>query len=94
VLLALSSNDVILSGPLLLAVAVAATAGAISFFSPCCLPLVPGYLSYVASMAGAGSRVEAPDNGCDQRGGGGDVASRPRGATNTVPHTRGGARCS
>ena len=29
---------------------VAVVAGAISFSSPCCLPLVPGYLSYVSAM--------------------------------------------
>jgi cytochrome c-type biogenesis protein len=29
---------------------VAVMAGAISFSSPCCLPLVPGYLSYVAAL--------------------------------------------
>lgn len=29
---------------------VAVLAGAISFSSPCCLPLVPGYLSYVAAL--------------------------------------------
>lgn len=36
----------------LLGLATAATAGAISFLSPCVLPLVPGYLSYVAGGAG------------------------------------------
>src|SRR2546430_7975433 len=41
------------SGPLLGAVAVAALAGLVSFLSPCVLPLVPGYLSYVTGMAGA-----------------------------------------
>ncbi len=41
------------SGPLLLAVAAAALAGLVSFLSPCVLPLVPGYLSYVTGMAGA-----------------------------------------
>jgi cytochrome c-type biogenesis protein len=40
------------SGPLLLAVAVAALAGLVSFFAPCMLPLVPGYLSYVTGLAG------------------------------------------
>jgi cytochrome c-type biogenesis protein len=29
---------------------VAAVAGVISFSSPCCLPLVPGYLSYVSAL--------------------------------------------
>ena len=37
--------------------------GAISFLSPCVLPLVPGYVSYVAGRsaidAGAGSAVDA-----------------------------------
>jgi cytochrome c-type biogenesis protein len=41
------------SGPLLLAVGVAALAGLVSFLSPCVLPLVPGYVSYVTGMAGA-----------------------------------------
>ena len=41
------------SGPLLLAVVVAAVAGLVSFLSPCILPLVPGYLSYVTGLAGA-----------------------------------------
>jgi cytochrome c-type biogenesis protein len=41
------------SGPLLLAMPVAAAAGAITFLSPCVLPLVPGYLSYVTGMSGA-----------------------------------------
>ena len=40
------------SGPLLAAVAVAALAGLVSFFAPCMLPLVPGYLSYVTGLAG------------------------------------------
>ena len=41
------------SGPLLLAIAAAALAGLVSFLSPCVLPLVPGYLSYVTGLAGA-----------------------------------------
>jgi cytochrome c-type biogenesis protein len=40
-------------GPILVAVAVAAIAGLVSFLSPCILPLVPGYLSYVTGLAGA-----------------------------------------
>jgi cytochrome c-type biogenesis protein len=40
-------------GPLLIAAPVAALAGLVSFLSPCCLPLVPGYLSYVTGLAGA-----------------------------------------
>jgi cytochrome c-type biogenesis protein len=41
------------SGPLLLALPVAAAAGAVTFLSPCCLPLVPGYLAYITGMSGA-----------------------------------------
>jgi cytochrome c-type biogenesis protein len=40
----------IFDGNLIFAVIVAAIAGLISFFSPCVLPLVPGYLSYAAGM--------------------------------------------
>ena len=45
--------DVASSGPLLLAIGAAAIAGLVSFLSPCVLPLVPGYLSYVTGLAGA-----------------------------------------
>ncbi len=47
-------GQLVTSGPLLLALPVAAAAGAVTFLSPCCLPLVPGYLSFVTGMAGAG----------------------------------------
>jgi cytochrome c-type biogenesis protein len=47
------------SGPLILALPVAAAAGAVTFLSPCCLPLVPGYLSFVTGMAGAGGSPAA-----------------------------------
>jgi cytochrome c-type biogenesis protein len=40
-------------GPILVAIGVAALAGLVSFLSPCILPLVPGYLSYVTGLAGA-----------------------------------------
>jgi cytochrome c-type biogenesis protein len=41
------------SGPLIAAIIVAAVTGLVSFLSPCVLPLVPGYLSYVTGLAGA-----------------------------------------
>lgn len=44
---------VVTDGSLLLAFAVAAFVGLLSFASPCCLPLVPGYVSYIAGLAGA-----------------------------------------
>lgn len=43
-------------GPLLVAAGVAALVGVIGFLSPCVLPLVPGYLSYVAGLSGDGAR--------------------------------------
>ncbi len=45
--------DTALDGPMLLAVPVALVAGTVSFFSPCVLPLLPGYLSYVTGLSGA-----------------------------------------
>lgn len=57
---ALAASDLLFSGPLVLAILISAAAGLVSFFSPCCLPLVPGYLSYVAGMAGAESRAPVP----------------------------------
>ncbi len=41
------------SAPLLLAAVVSAAAGAVSFASPCVLPLVPGYLAFVSGLSGA-----------------------------------------
>jgi cytochrome c-type biogenesis protein len=42
----------VLDGSLLVAVPVAVAAGAVSFLSPCVLPLVPGYLGYVTGLTG------------------------------------------
>lgn len=47
------------SGSLLLAVPISLIAGVVSFFSPCVLPLVPGYLSYVTGMTG--EQLRSPD---------------------------------
>ena len=41
---------------LLVAMCIAALAGLISFFSPCVIPLVPGYLSYASGMSDVKSR--------------------------------------
>ena len=41
---------------LLIAMFIAALAGLISFFSPCVIPLVPGYLSYASGMSDVKSR--------------------------------------
>lgn len=47
------STSLAISGPPLLAVLVAVAAGAVSFASPCVVPLVPGYLAYLAGLVGA-----------------------------------------
>ncbi|MFD1815010.1 cytochrome c biogenesis CcdA family protein [Rhodococcus gannanensis] len=41
------------TGPLVLAFLVCILAGLVSFASPCVVPLVPGYLSYLAGVVGA-----------------------------------------
>ncbi|WFR73768.1 cytochrome c biogenesis CcdA family protein [Prescottella defluvii] len=41
------------TGPLLLALGACMLAGLVSFASPCVVPLVPGYLSYLAGVVGA-----------------------------------------
>ena len=53
-------TQLVTSGPLILALPVAAAAGAVTFLSPCCLPLVPGYLSFVTGMAGASGSQASP----------------------------------
>jgi len=41
------------SGTMMLAVPVALVAGLVSFFSPCVVPLLPGYVSYATGLSGA-----------------------------------------
>lgn len=41
------------SGPFVVAALIAVVAGLVSFFSPCLLPLLPGYLSYVSGLSSA-----------------------------------------
>lgn len=48
----MSLSSFVVDGPLPLAAPVAAAAGLLSFLSPCVLPLVPGYLSYVTGLSG------------------------------------------
>ncbi|GAA4223697.1 cytochrome c biogenesis protein CcdA [Actinomadura meridiana] len=45
-------TETVVSGSLVAAAPLAALAGLVSFASPCVLPLVPGYLSYVTGMTG------------------------------------------
>lgn len=69
-------------GPLLLAIGAAVIAGVVSFLSPCVLPLIPGYLSYVTGLAGAdldAALGSTPKPEAAPEGGGGTaVATKPR----------------
>lgn len=58
----MSPGELIVDANLLVAVTVAFAAGMVSFASPCVVPLVPGYLSYMtglsaAELSGNGSRL-------------------------------------
>lgn len=57
----MSVGSLVSSGPLLLAIPVAAAAGAVTFLSPCVLPLVPGYLSYITGMSGTAVTSDRAD---------------------------------
>jgi cytochrome c-type biogenesis protein len=45
-------GEIAAAGPLLAALGVSVLAGLVSFASPCVVPLVPGYLSYLAAVVG------------------------------------------
>jgi cytochrome c-type biogenesis protein len=89
----MSVTGLVSSGPLLLAIPVAAAAGAVTFLSPCCLPLVPGYLAYITGIsgsdasAGGGTAVAGADADADlsaeEAGPGGGVATRARTSAST-----------
>lgn len=68
--------DAASQGPILLALLAAAAAGLVSFASPCVIPLVPGYVSYLTGISGAaGEAGAASPSGAPSRDDG------PRGAT-------------
>jgi cytochrome c-type biogenesis protein len=70
-------EHLILSGPLLFAVPVAAAAGAVTFLSPCVLPLVPGYLSYVTGMSAVDAEQASDGESGDGAAGTGPSDGRP-----------------
>ena len=45
-------GEIAAAGPVLAALGVSVLAGLVSFASPCVVPLVPGYLSYLAAVVG------------------------------------------
>lgn len=91
------ASAVVLSGSLLLALPIAAVVGLLSFFSPCCLPLVPDYLSLITGATGADHLSDTRQQGrpasiaaaepatdCDGRRRAVLVATRSRAATGVV----------
>jgi len=75
------AGQLVTNGPLILAVPVVAAAGAITFASPCCLPLIPGYLSYLTGMYDTSVASAAQD--AQEPVGGASMAAGP-----TQPHGR------
>ncbi|MGH3675381.1 MAG: cytochrome c biogenesis CcdA family protein [Mycobacterium sp.] len=45
-------TEIAAAGPVLVAVGISVLAGLVSFASPCVVPLVPGYVSYLAAVVG------------------------------------------
>ncbi|MYU47768.1 cytochrome c biogenesis protein CcdA, partial [Streptomyces sp. SID7803] len=56
---AMQNGTVMNGGALLVALPIALLGGLVSFFSPCVLPLVPGYLSYVTGGVSGADLAEA-----------------------------------
>ena len=53
----MNPQDIILNANVMVAAAVAFAAGVVSFASPCVVPLVPGYLSYMTGLSSAELRA-------------------------------------
>jgi cytochrome c-type biogenesis protein len=76
-------GETVVSGSLAIAIPLAVLAGLVSFASPCVLPLVPGYLSYVTGLTGVGLATPTTPPGAGAPGGappspaGPDPASGP-----------------
>ena len=84
----MSVISLVSSGPLLLAIPVAAAAGAVTFLSPCCLPLVPGYLAYITGMSGADATTAPRRRGASPRADTGADLSGEAGAAGGRDHPR------
>ena len=54
-------QQTVASGPILFALGAAVLAGLVSFASPCVIPLVPGYLAYLAGVVGAERPAVTPE---------------------------------
>lgn len=88
-----ATTTLAISGPLLLAVLVSLAAGLVSFASPCVVPLVPGYLAYLAGLVGAQAPpvtpAEARDRAQARRAGTEQVHATAGPATAAAPRAEG-----
>lgn len=84
----MNASDLVMSGPLVVAALLATAAGLVSFLSPCVLPLVPGYLSYVAGMSGAENRQSTDAHAAETRPGVPNATKAEAGTTTHVAGTR------
>jgi cytochrome c-type biogenesis protein len=73
-------TEIAAAGPVLAALGVCVLAGLVSFASPCVVPLVPGYLSYLAAVVGVEDqpRLGSPS---------GDTGGSPSGDTGVAVRT-------
>lgn len=69
--------DAAAQGPIILALLAAAAAGLVSFASPCVIPLVPGYVSYLTGISGAAGEAGAASGAAS---GGASLDDGPRGS--------------
>ena len=84
----MSAVDTVTSGSLLLAAPIAFAAGVVSFLSPCVLPLVPGYLSFITGLTGAELAGEEVPAGAAAGAGAGAGAVKVQ-DTETLVRTKG-----
>ncbi|MEJ8280597.1 cytochrome c biogenesis CcdA family protein [Pseudonocardia spirodelae] len=80
-----ATTTLAISGPLLLAALVALAAGLVSFASPCVVPLVPGYLAYLAGLVGAQSPPVTPAEATERAAARRDGAGAPAGTATAAP---------
>ena len=76
-------TQTVTSGPVLLALGLSLVAGLVSFASPCVVPLVPGYLAYLAGLVGATAPAVTVEEVAAQR------AERRVAVAGTVPAATG-----
>jgi cytochrome c-type biogenesis protein len=74
-------TQTVTSGPVLLALALSLVAGFVSFASPCVVPLVPGYLAYLAGLVGASAPPVRTDEPADAAPSGGGTQTITRRAS-------------